>query len=115
AAADPVLLADDLVGEVGADAEDGADASVTVDGLEVFLVRHEMVVDEPGLLAVDREADAAAPRVARVAAPRAFAADEAEQFRRADVGRLDALDHRRAGEDRADRLADPRSATVAAD
>ena len=66
-------------------------------------------------LAVDREADAAPARVARVAAPGALAADEAEQRRRADVRRLHALDHRRAGEDRADRLADQRAAAVAAD
>ena len=115
AAADPVFLADDLVREVGADAEDGADARIAVDRLEVFLARHQVVVDEPGLVAVDREADAAAARVARVAAPGALAADEAEQLRRADVGRLHALDHRRAGEDRADRLAHQRSAAVAAD
>ena len=33
-AADPVLLADDLVFEVGADAEDGADRGVAIDRVE---------------------------------------------------------------------------------
>ncbi len=115
AAADPVFLAEDLVLEAGIDAEDGADAAIAVDRLEVFLVRHQVVVDEPVLLAVDREADAAPARVARVAAPGTLAGNEPEQLRRADVGRLHALDHRRAREHGADRLANERAAAVAAD
>ena len=38
AAADPVLLAEDLVVEIGADAEDGADRPVAIDRVEVRLV-----------------------------------------------------------------------------
>ena len=34
AAADPVLLAEDLVFEIGTDAEDGADRGVAIDRLE---------------------------------------------------------------------------------
>ena len=34
AAADPVLLAEDFVFEIGADAEDGADRGVAIDQLE---------------------------------------------------------------------------------
>ena len=48
APADPVLLADDLVVEVLADAEDRADRGIAVDGFEVVFVGIEVVVDQPG-------------------------------------------------------------------
>jgi hypothetical protein len=58
AAADPVFLAEDLVFEIGADAENGADRGVAIDRLEglVFLV--EVVMDQPFLAAVDRRVGA---------------------------------------------------------
>ena len=115
AAAGPVFLAQDLVLEVGADAEDRADRCVAVDALEVFRAGHQVVVHQPGLAPVDGEAHAAAPRVRRIAAPGALAGNEAEQPGRADVGGLHALDHRRAGEGDAERFAHHRAAAVAAD
>ena len=63
AAADPVLLVQDGVIEIGTDAEDGTEGRVAVDGLEVFLTGMEVVVDSQSLPAVDGETFAAAPRV----------------------------------------------------
>lgn len=69
AAADPVLLAEDLVLEVGAHAEDLADCPVAVDGLEVVFAGLEVVVQQPSLAPVDGVDVAAAARVEREGGP----------------------------------------------
>ncbi len=61
--AEPVLLADHVVGEVVPHAEDGADGPVAIDGVEVGVVGGQVVVDEPRLPAVD---GVAVPRAAGV-------------------------------------------------
>ncbi len=70
---------------------------------------------QPGLLPVDGEHRAAAPRVHRVVRPRRLARNERAQLRRPDVGGLHALDHRSAFELGADLFAHRRGAAVAAD
>ncbi len=54
AAADPVFLAEDAVLEAFVDAEDGADRPVAIDRVELRLVGLEVVVDQPAVMAVDR-------------------------------------------------------------
>ena len=97
AAADPVLLAQHLVFELGTDAQDVADRPVAVDRLEVLLRAVQVIVDQPRLAAVDGDHGAAAARIERQRHP-GRRAHHRQQARRADVGRLHALNHRRARE-----------------
>ena len=90
-------------------------AAVAIDRLEVSSSSLEVVVDQPFLAAVDRNHRAAAPRVERQRHPGRRALIKAEQPRRADIGRLHALDDRRSLQIGADRLADQRTRAVAAD
>ena len=60
-ARDPVLFGNDFVVEVGADAENRAQAGIAVDRIKIVLVGAEIVVDEPCRTAVDRVHVAAAP------------------------------------------------------
>src|SRR5205807_6694181 len=63
ATAEPIFLGDDVVFEVRADAENGANAGVAVDRMEIGLVCLHVVVHQPPLAAVDRVYHAGAPRV----------------------------------------------------
>src|ERR1700688_4494273 len=111
----PILLRDDLIVEVGADAEDGADAGVAVHGIEIALAGPHVIVHQPALAAVDRIDHAAAARIDRAGAPGALVPLQADQVGRADEGRLHALHHGIAGKLGADRLANDRARAVAAD
>ena len=66
APADPVLLAQDLIFELQSDTEDQTDAAIAVDSGEVRLIRAQVVVDQPGLAAIDGEHVGAAPRIQRL-------------------------------------------------
>ncbi len=115
-APDPVLLAEDFVLEPLVDAEDGTDRPVAIDRVELRLVGPQMIMDQPAVVAVDRNGGAGTSRVEREHHPgRLVRAHQLLQLRRLDEGRLHALDHRRAGQAGADRFADEGAAAVAAD
>ncbi len=67
--ADPVLIGQELVFEVRPHPQDGADAAVAVHRREVPLVALEVVMDQPGLFAVDGDEVAGALGVVDVAHP----------------------------------------------
>ncbi len=112
--ADPVLVAEDLVREALLHAEQEAETGVAVDRLEVGLVGQEVVVHEPGLPPVDGDEVARALGGVEVAHPLRLPPDPAEQPRRAEVGRLDALNDGVALKRRADLSTDGRASAVAA-
>ena len=97
AAADPVLLGDHLVFEVRPHAEYLADRPVAIDGIEFGFMRLQVIVDQPSVSSVDRDSRAAAARIERQIHPGVFAGKHRQEIRRADTGRLHALDHRGAG------------------
>src|SRR6185295_18975603 len=70
AAADPILLAEDIVAKPVIDAENGTKCPITINALEVDLVRREMVVDQPVVLAIDRDRGTATTRIVRHGHPR---------------------------------------------
>ena len=106
AAANPILFADDLVVEVGADAEDRADRPVAIDAVELGFIRLKIIVDQP----------VSWPSMATVVPQRrglsdmviqaGFCVIKSHQIRRMDIGRLHALHDIGAGKARADRFAD---------
>ena len=53
-ATEPILLRDDLVVEIRADAENGADRAIAIDALEIGFIIAQVIVDEKGLAPVDR-------------------------------------------------------------
>ncbi len=112
---DPVLLAEQLVLELGADAEQRADAGVAVDRVEPFFVRQQVVVDQPSLATVDGHQVSCPLGVVEVAHPGVRLGDPAEELRGADVAGLHALDHLLADQPGADGLAHQRSPTLATD
>src|SRR5262249_51235928 len=115
AAAVPVFLRDDLVVEVGADAENGAQASIAVDRVEIALVRLHVVVHQPALASVDGVDHPGARRVDRAGTPGTLVPLQPDQCGCADVGRLHALDDGIAGQLRADCLAYNGAPAVATD
>src|SRR5690348_8229568 len=115
AAAIPILFRDDLVVELGADAEDCAQAAIAVDRFEIVLVGPQVIVDQPAFVSVDRIDHAGAARIDGAGAPGAFMLLATDQAGRADEGGLHALNDRVAGEFGADRLADDGARAVATD
>ena len=114
-AADPVLLADDLIVEIIANAEDRTDRGVAVDRVEILLMLVEVIMDQPRLAPVDRHRVARAARIERQVHPARTPLHHLQKARRADVGGLHALHHRVARQLRADDRAHPRSPAVATD
>ena len=114
-AANPVLLGQYLVLEIGAHAQDGADGPVAVDRIEVGFVRVQVVVQQPGLAPVDRIHIAATPRIERKRGPGRLVAQQPEQGRRAKVGRLHPAHHGRALQRGADPAAHQGTPAVATD
>src|ERR1700722_12117909 len=94
AARDPILLGNDLVVEIGSDAEDSPQTGVAVYRLEIVFVSAKVVVNEPRRAAVDGINVAAARRVERECAPGWLGFQTAEQGRRPNIGRLHATDLR---------------------
>ncbi len=115
AATEPILLADDLVAEIRADAEDGADRPIAVNRVEVRLIVLEVIVDQPRLAPVDGVDGAAATRVERDVPPRGRPAHERQQLWRADVTGLHALHDGIAHQPRANRAAHLGSSAIAPD
>ena len=68
--ADKVFLRDHLVGKVRTDAEDLADRPIAID--QVIFAAIEVIVNDPGLAAIDRDGAAAAAWIERKIDPRAF-------------------------------------------
>src|SRR5271165_4059069 len=69
AAAVPILPGKNLVIEVRADAEDGSDAAIAVDRIEIALAGLHVVMHQPPLAAVDRVHHAGTARVDGAGAP----------------------------------------------
>src|SRR5262245_19715404 len=90
-AANPVLLRNNLVFELGAHAQDLPDGPVPVDRIVVRLVVVEKIADEPGLLAINRHHGAAAARVEGEIHPGRRPGQQADQLRCTEVCRLHAL------------------------
>src|SRR5258708_23216405 len=111
----PVFLRDDLVVETVFHAEDGPQAGIAIDLVEIALTRPHVVVHQPALTAVDRIDHARAARIDRTGAPGGRALLAIDQPGRADVRRLHALDHGIAGQFRTHRLANDRARAVATD
>ena len=88
-----------------------ASRSTDFEGL-VFAI--EVVMDQPFVAAVDRDHRAAAPRIERQRHP-GRRVHQGEQGGGVDIGRLHALDDRRALQVGVDRLANQRTRAVAAD
>src|SRR6185436_1294692 len=93
-AAVPVLFRNDLVTEIRTYAENRADGPVAIDGIEIRLVRPQIVVHEPAFAAIDRIDHAGAARIDRTGPPCGRMLLAIDQIRRPDVGRLHALDDR---------------------
>src|SRR6185437_8744469 len=115
ATAVPVFLRDHLVFEIRIDPEDGAQAAIAIDRLEIILVGPKIIMHQPALGAVDRIDHPGAARIDRAGAPGALVLLAIEQARRTDESRLHTLDDGIAGKFGADRLAHDRARTVATD
>ena len=89
--------------------------AIAVDGLEILFVRQQVVVQQPPLLAIDRNEIARTLRVVDVAHPRARRCDQTEERWRANVARLHALDDLVALELRADGATNAGSPAVTSD
>src|SRR4029077_21252315 len=110
-----VLFGDDVVFEIGADAEDGPNTGVAIDFLEVDLARAHIIVDQPSFASVDGVDHPGTARVDNAGAPGALAVLAANEVGRADIGRLHALHDRVSDKLGANRLADDGSRAVATD
>src|SRR5262245_8215026 len=95
-AANPVFLRNNLVLELRAHAQNLPDGPVPVDRIVIRLVVVEKIVDEPGLLAINRHHGAAAARVEGEIHPGLRPGQQADQLRCTEVWRLQSvviLDH----------------------
>ncbi len=83
---------------------------------ELRFVGPQMIVDQPAVMAVDRNRGARAARVEREHHPRRLVGrHHLLELRRLDIGRLHALNDRRPRQVRTDRLPHQRAAAVASD
>src|SRR5256714_8586927 len=73
-ASEPILPGDNVVLEMRADAENGADARVAIHGIEIRLVGPQVIVNQPTLVAVDGVHHAGTTRVDDAGAPGALVA-----------------------------------------
>src|SRR4030081_3718263 len=87
----PVLSGDDVVAEVRPDAEDGADAGVAVDGIEIQLAWPQIIMHQPSLAAIDRIYHSGAAGIDDAGAPRRHLPLTTYEVGRANERRLHAL------------------------
>src|SRR5215510_6664274 len=77
-----VFLGDQVIAEVRSDTEYRADRPIPVDRIECGFAVIKVVMDEPGLPAVDCNCAAAATRIERKVQPRPFSRQQVHQLRR---------------------------------
>jgi hypothetical protein len=87
----PILPGDDLVFEVGPDAEDGPDTGVAVHRIEIALAGLHVIVHQPSLAAIDRIHHAGAAGIDGAGAPGGLVVLTAEEVGSTEIGRLHAL------------------------
>ena len=113
-ASDPVLAADEVVVERRLDTEDMAQAGIAIDRLEVGLVGAQIIMDQPGLAAINGKHVGAAARIHDLRRPGGRCPHPCDKAGGADITRLGAADHGVAGQSRTNPVANHRRAAVAA-
>src|SRR5436190_15421775 len=86
AAANPILVRDRLITDVRADAEDGTDRPVAVDGVVFGFFFLEKIIDQPVLVPIDRKHAPAAPGISELIGPSGLSGHEREKARGANIG-----------------------------
>src|SRR5439155_13225038 len=90
APSDPVLLRNDLIREVRADAENRANAAITIYHIKIELVGPQKIENHPKLAAVNRDHIATQLRIERICHPGSFVLLLSDELRGANEGRLHA-------------------------
>ena len=109
----PILPRYNVVLEIQTDAEDRPDARIAINGIEIHLIRLQVIMHQPSLAAINGVHHAGAARVYDAGAPCTLVSLAIDQVRSADESRLHALHDGVAGQFGANGLADDGARPVA--